>query len=272
MKSKVKLNKRITQKVNMFVNVSLVLVANQSIVDSVAAMKNLTTLFNDGLKTIETLMRSLLLDSTGIAKDKRSAKEDLATKLAAICGAMKAYASSRKNITLRTKADLSYSDLLRKRDTELQETAEALLALANANATALQDYLVTPADLTALTDAIKLFKEDNPKVRLNKVNTKTDRASLEEEVYKVNELLRTQMDNIVLMLSTSQRAFAELYDNARRNYIVSIRHEQPENGEATVAPEAQSLLAMLQEMAANQAEQSAEGATNGQLLSEAPMG
>lgn len=222
------MDKRIVRKVNMFTNVSEVLTDNAPIVETIPALTALASKFSTALQDIENKMRPLTLDTTGVAKDKRACKEALSLRLSAVCGAMKALAASKSDNTLQAKASFSRSSLFRMRDTELQETAEALIGLANSHAADLLPYGVTAEEISALNDKAQQFKQDNPKVRLTMVTNKTERQLLFDLVASTNGLLREQMDNAVRDLRLSHPDFYDLYQNARRNYIVSIRHDEKE--------------------------------------------
>jgi len=238
------MNKRIIAKVNMFSKLDTVLQENQSIIDTSAAFRTMTDQLHDRLADMEARMRPLMLHTTGIAADKKAAKITLSERLAAVCGGLLAYASVANDHNLYQQADYSYSDLLRMRDTELQETSEALYALAMQNELHLVTYNVTPQTIADLLSAINRFKAGNQMPGLTLIERKTRRGLLYKLVNFQNTILRTQMDKVAMTFAGPHPEFFRLYRNVRRNYSLGVRHQTPHEGGVPTGPTTHAAAAL----------------------------
>lgn len=230
------MDKKILEKHNMFTNVNEVFNDNMSTINTVLALKAQVTTFQTGYAMLNGMMQPLLLDSTGHAKAKAKAKQQLSRTLARVCGAMRSYAEDEGDSVLFVKANYSPSELLLSRDLELQQIGQALYDLANGLSVELVPYGIGSAELAVLLADVYRFTELNPVVRQVKVDNKTQLALLKAKVKELNDLLRFKLDNSMLVMETIQFAFYELYRNARRNYTLGVRHEQPEMALAVDVP------------------------------------
>lgn len=222
------MNKVIDAKINMFDNVDYELQRNPTIVDTSPAFRVMTDFLHTELAEIRQLVQTLLLTTTGLAERKAKAKNEASLLLSCLCGAIRSYAATSNNDDLYRQADLSYTDLKETRDPEFPELADALYALAESVQPQLVDYGVTVQSMAGVLAAINLFKTYNVEPRAAKVTAKTNRYLLYKRVWSLNDYLVERMDNVVLMLRMTHPEFYELYHNARRNYTLGVRHEQPE--------------------------------------------
>ena len=61
------------------------------------------------------------------------------------------------------------------------------------------------------------------------MDNKTLRQQLFEKVEEIDSLLRSKLDNSMLVMEFGQPNFFDLYRNARRNYSLGVRHEQSQD-------------------------------------------
>ncbi|MCB0521979.1 MAG: hypothetical protein H6577_05675 [Lewinellaceae bacterium] len=228
------MDKRATAKINMFTQVDDVLTANQPIVDTSPAFQTMAAYLHDQTAILNTRAETLSLDIKGFTENKITAKQTLSELLVVICGGIKSYAKGNSDMGMYRQANFAYSTLMRKRDTELLQTANAVHNLASQYAAEIVGYNVTNADLLGLKAAIDKFKADNPKPRSLMINAKTERRELYRMVDDLNDYLRFRMDNVAATFRKSHPDFFKLYTNARRNYSEGIRHRQPEGGTGAV--------------------------------------
>lgn len=221
------MNKKILEKHNMFTNVNEVFNDNMGTIDTVPALKAQVTTFQTGYAMLDGMMQPLLLDTSGHAKAKAKAKRQLSKTGARVCGAMRSYAEDQGDPVLYAKANYSASDLVESRDLELQQIGQALHTLANGLAVELIPYGIGSAVLATLQADVDRFAALNPVVRQVKVDNKTQLALLKAKVKELNNLLRFKLDNGMVVMETIQLSFYDLYRNARRNYTLGVRHEQP---------------------------------------------
>jgi hypothetical protein len=222
------MNKKIIEKYNMFTNVDAVFTSNMSAIDTVSALKAQVVNFQTGYAALSGPMEQLQLTSTGTTKAKQAAKQALAAVGGRLCGAMKACANDSKDPALFAKANYSPSALFNQRDLVLAKTGQALYDLANGLAPQLLAYGIKAAELDAMNAAVDKFKLLNPQVRAVKVDNKTLRSELFGQVEALDLLLRSTLDNAMMVMEFSYESFYSLYRNARRNYSDGVRHRKPE--------------------------------------------
>ncbi len=237
------MNKKIIEKYNMFTN-------NMTVLDGVPALKANVTKFQAGYATLSGPMEELSLDSKGNAKAKKTAKKALAVVGGCVCGALKAFANDTNDATLFAKVDYSTSALLKLRDLDLAKTGQALYDLANGLAPQLLSYGIKAAELDAMKLAVDNFKLLNPQVRAMRVNNKSLRAELMSQVEALDLLLRSTLDNGMMVMEFTNESLYGLYRNARRMYSEGVRHRQPEAAAtpAINAPEAPDLSGALKDI------------------------
>ena len=222
------MNKKIIEKYNMFTNVNTVFTDHAAAISKVSALDTQVAKFKTEYAMLAAPMQALELDSTGNAKAKKEAKAVLSRIGGIVCGAMKSYALDINDSVLLTKVDYSPSALLLKRDLELQNTGQALYDLSNGLAAQLSSYGIQETELNEMKAAVDRFTLLNPKVRAVKVDNKTLRKELFEKVEAVDFLLRTKLDNGMMVMEFTAPSFYELYRNVRRNYSDGVRHRKPE--------------------------------------------
>lgn len=222
------MNKKIIEKYNMFTNVDSVFADNAAIVDSVPALKAQVLAFHSSYVLLDPLIVQLQLDTKGYAKAKLMARLDLSAIGAGICGGVRSYAEDQGDSILHGKVNYSPSALKEMRDLELQKTGHAIYDLANGLAVALLPYGITSTELASLNNAVDKFTVFNPQVRSVKVEKKTILQQLFKRVADMNSMLRKKLDASMKVMQFSHPDFYDLYLNARRNYTLGVRHEQPE--------------------------------------------
>jgi hypothetical protein len=251
------MNKKIEEKYNMFTNVNEVFDANAATIETVPALSAQVGSFKTGYSQLDGMMQPLLLDPKGNAKAKALAKKDLSRIGGIVCAAIRSFANDQNDPVLFAKADYSPSALVEGRDVETQQTGQALYNLANGLAAELKSYGIGSTELDSLKAAADKFALLNPLVRKVKVDNKTLLAQLKANIKELNDLLRSKLDNSMMVMEFTKPELLQLYRNARRNYTLGVRHEQPEAKDGTnntvskaiAAPvEPASLSAALQDM------------------------
>ncbi len=216
------MNKRIIEKTNMFANVDEVFKSHQQVVAAVPALLQFVTKFRSSKESIDLKIQSLTEGTKGITKNKKQCKEQLATLLSGVSGAIRAYGASISDHSLKEKARSKVSKLKNMRDKELLELSQSIYALANSLATALQDYDITANNLADLNTAVVEFKSLSPKVSSKKVGNKTIRESLWETIDEANGTLE-DIDDLMLTQQQKTPEFYNVYTNARVNYSMGSR-------------------------------------------------
>lgn len=198
------MNKKIQEKYSMFTNVKAVLDANADTIETVPALRAQVDAYKAGYSLLDGMMQPLQLDTKGNAKAKALAKESLSKIGAIVCAAIRSYASDQHDPVLFAKANYSPSALVEGRDVETQQTGQALYKLANGLAAELKSYGIGSNELDSLKTAADKFALLNPVVRKVRLDKKTQLAQLNAKVAELNDLLRTKLDNSMMVMELAK--------------------------------------------------------------------
>jgi len=170
-------------------------------------------------RALKTRVQELLLiterDDTGIAKDKADSRSDLIGKGYRICRAIFTYASSTGNDSLANRVDNSISSLQAKDDDKLIAFMTNLHTIADDNATALADYDILPADITALEAAITDFTGWKADPTTAKAQRTSASEELSETLREMVAVLSDRMDPAMYLFENSGTSFYADYFNGR---------------------------------------------------------
>ena len=136
--------------------------------------------------------------TTGIATDKRIMKKALADCAAVIAAILSAFASDIGNNEIREAVAFTSRKLFKCRDNKMLSHCSNIYKLALANAAALLPYGVTALNISQLQTSINGFKNYAPKTRAARVTKQTHTKNLKRLFAKTDELLRMQLDNMVV--------------------------------------------------------------------------
>src|ERR1035438_3772429 len=122
--------------------------ANTTLLPQVPAFQEAYADAQTRVSNLQNLAQTQTQDTTGIALDKKHAREVMCQTALPIAGAIHAYATKNNSEELLAKSDCSLSDLLAGRDVQSAERCQNVFDLATANLTELADYGLTAAKLT----------------------------------------------------------------------------------------------------------------------------
>ena len=188
------------------------------------------TIFNkavDAIKTDAELQANIL---KGYAKTKKEKKFTMATAASIVCRKVQAYATGIKDKTLFTNMDISFSKLYYGGSNKGITLSKNILAAVNAILPAEQvKYGITPAEITALTDAIDDFATFTATPRAQIVGRANSTKKLKENFKTATDTLTTNLDK--LMSNFQPGDFYNEYFMGRR--IVDLQRHTVIEGNVT---------------------------------------
>jgi hypothetical protein len=106
--------------------------------------------------------------------------------------------------------------------------------VCKANATLVQEHLgeltpygVSENDVIKLREEIGLFADSLPSKRVTVVQRKTANERLKELFVQTDDLLKMQLDRLMVRYRNSEPHFYEVYRYARHVVNYGVRHEKP---------------------------------------------
>jgi hypothetical protein len=156
-----------------------------------------------------------VLAETAVTQRKMKLKEIIALKLSTLSGALQAYGHEAGNADLVKKVQVSKSDIIRSPEANLDPLAVSILGLARENLTGLADFGVTEALITETESSLNEFNGliGKPRSILNSKYVAMD--TVEQLLDEGRDLLKTRMDNIMLIFRDGNPEFYNGYQRAR---------------------------------------------------------
>lgn len=118
-------------------------------------------------------------------------------------------------MNLAAKAEMTKSSLDRMDDSTLEQTAERVSGLANANIAALAAFGVVAADVTALDTARTTFAGMKTSPREAAAGRKAQTKSLPQLIGNVRSIFRNEVDKMMTPFKKSNAVFYNGYFAAR---------------------------------------------------------
>ena len=154
--------------------------------------------------------------TTGVAENKRVARQAMCRAAALVAGAVAAWADKQNNHELFNLVDYSAADLLHQPEQACLTQCKVILDAATANLPAVvAEKTLAQTDLDDLTAKIGAFKTLLTKPREAKASTKGATNLLPEKLDAADRIVERQLDRLMPRYQTSNPDFYEAYHVAR---------------------------------------------------------
>jgi hypothetical protein len=198
----------------MYVVVRNFLAANATLTATLPTFAAGVTRFNAELSALQALALGSNAETKGLTADKAAKKDTMARLAGDMASLLKAYALVTGDKVLEAAVFNGYWEIGHARDTEVPDLADRVRQQGADRASALSDYGITTARITALADAIESFRAmvGAPRAVIGSATASTQ--SLEEAFAKVDAEL-TILDRMNPYFRTVNKAFFLGYESAR---------------------------------------------------------
>jgi hypothetical protein len=225
---KTTLNKR-----SMFGSVHTVLTANQAIWSSVPAFGSAVNLFENKLTILDTKLSEQSVAMTGVTREKQEQLNRLSEKMILAHNALYLYGKETASIILQERNRTSQSELLRLTIGRAKVHGNDLKNDLAAFGSALEAYGITQtfvSDLIAQIDGLPELIESS---RIALLHRKGATRAIDEVEAKLTEILRDQMDRMILVFKSDHPQFVSDYQDARA--LINHRNGERDDGSITAA-------------------------------------
>ena len=224
-----------SNKLAMYLTVVSVLDKNLSLWQPLAALGTAFGKLKASITKINTLEQSLSGGTKGVTAGKRAKRIAMAETAAAVAGAIGAYASENGKPELLAKVDFSASDILRVRDTESSNIAQAIHDSPNGDLPALAEFGVTADTLTDLQAKIDAYTGNVSGPRTARSNNRASGEMLDAEFAVADTVLEKQIDGLLAKFKTIEPEFHAAYV-AAREIVDNPGGHKGKNGHGTPPP------------------------------------
>ena len=184
-------------------------------VNSIPACKDAYIRLGEIVTKMESSMQVQMVDHTGLTKEKNYLKQLLAETTAAVAGGVVSYAHNKHDFSLEGEMRCSTSLLARMSDDVMLERCKMVKTKADGLLAELADYAIDAALITKLVDRIKDFEKIIPKVSEAIDTRKLHTAGMNQMIAEATDLLRNEMDALVLLLDDVHAPFKKQYKISR---------------------------------------------------------
>ncbi len=223
--------KRLANKLMMYQVVQSHLDRNKSLWISVAAMATTINDFELLLAEIETCRKLTQENKKGITQQKATQQALVIAHAYEISSVLYAMAIKKNDEILAAKVDFTETDLLKKRDNNLVATCLNIVEFATEHLAELNAYEVTADELILLKEEINSFAENLNTGRVSVSERKAANEKLKVVFLQVDDLLKKQLDRIVVRYRKTEPDFYTTYQSLRHIVNYGVRHEKPKEPE-----------------------------------------
>lgn len=147
----------------------------------------------------------------GVTDAKRTKKEEMANRTRIVAGLASAYAAKTKNLTLQAALHFSFSELLRAKDNLAIDRCTAVADQIRPHLPQLEAYGVTAEDFARLEADIAAFRALIGAKGQQQISRNVNTQTLTGRFRQADDLLKTQLDKLMLRYRVSHRTFYDAY-------------------------------------------------------------
>jgi hypothetical protein len=153
--------------------------------------------------------------NSGIAENKNNMIEATGKTAYMICGMLIAYSNATNDVTLKNQANYSKTKLTLDADNDCIIRQRLVLNLAEANATVLEPYGLTPDLLATYKTKVESTEASMSLPRQASTESSTATKTLDVLFSEMNTIFRETIDKLILQFEDSHPEFYTAYIKAR---------------------------------------------------------
>lgn len=228
------MKKSTANKLNMYGSVLSVLNDHQTNWQGIPAFVNAKTAFETKLNLLRVRVTEQLGATTGVAIDKRLRINDLRERMLPVQHALFLLGRATNDVLLRERNNLTKTDLDELRLNQLAARCAELKQDMDTYGTQLSAYGVTTQALDELIPLLETVSEVNNSTRKAIIKRKGITKSIGDLENELNELLRVELDRLILVFKQTHPAFFETYNSAR--ITIDYGNKGSSRGDEPLAP------------------------------------
>lgn len=215
----------------MYESVHAVLTDHQSSWQNVPAFASAVNTFETKLNLLRTRIAEQLSATTGVTLEKNLRTEDLRNRMLIVQHALFLLGRSSGDFQLQERNHHSKTDLYRLSLNEFAARCSELKGDLETYGAQLPEYGITQQAIDELIPLLSGIDELNNSSRKAIIKRKSITKAIDELEQELNELLRVELDRLILVFKESVPAFYQSFESARItiNYGGGIKGTKPQN-------------------------------------------
>jgi hypothetical protein len=199
----------------MYESVLSILKKHETIWGNVPKFADAVDAIQGELQIIRSKSNSQDSITLGVAKAKSAAFTTLADSLIVLSNTIWIYANASNNFEMAARNKISASKMLRLSTVASMQRIEMLLADLTDHAAELETYGITPEFISKLETQVAIYQDISGAPRMAIVERKTLTKEIANHTLKIDQLLLSVLDKMIVIFKVSQPAFVNRYKNAR---------------------------------------------------------
>lgn len=202
-------------KLNMYESVHSVLNDYLNSWQNVPAFLNTVNSFDSKLNLLRSRLTEQAGAVTGVSLEKKLRTTDLRSRMLIAQHALFLHGRAIGNVVLQERNELSKTDLIKMSLNEFAIRCSELKADLDTYGTQLAEYGITQQAIDELLPLLLGIDELNNSTRKAIIKRKEITRSISDLEHELDELLRVELDRLILVLKESDPAFFHSYNSAR---------------------------------------------------------
>ena len=222
-------------KLRMYQAVRRVIQSNNASWNGLAAFEDAVTRFSQKVTELENLAYQKSKALLGMKSKRDQKREEIAEQALYVSNALYAYASKIQDEKLKADVHYSPSELNYSPLPVFLRIVNGLINTANDNLNDLTDYGIDQNMIDNLTLAHMEFIEISNLPRQGVVSRKVMTQQITNTVNEIDEVLKNQLDKLIVLLSKDDPTFVMTYEGARTIIDTpATRRSKAEDDEDTI--------------------------------------
>ncbi|MGV3612240.1 MAG: hypothetical protein ACO1N0_14870 [Fluviicola sp.] len=209
------MKKSTRNKLNMYGSVLSVLNDHQPSWQAVSAFVNAKTAFETKLNQLRVRVTEQLGATTGVALEKKLRITDLRKRVLIVQHALFLLGRASGDVLLQERNSQTKTELERMALNELAARCAELKQDLDSYATQLAEYGITPQSIAELIPLLQGIDELNNSTRKAIIKRKGITQAIKDLEHELDELLRVELDRLILVFKQTDPAFYHAYESAR---------------------------------------------------------
>ena len=209
------MKKSTANKLNMYESVHAVVNDYQTSWQNVPAFSNAINTFETKLSLLRSQLTQQSGAVTGVTIEKKLRTTDLRNRMLIAQHALFLHGRATVNLVLRERNDFSKTDLIKMTLNEFAIRCSELKEDLDTYGAQLSEYGITQQMTDELIPLLQGIDELNNSTRKAIIKRKEITRSISDLEHELNELLRVELDRLILVFRESVPAFFHSYNSAR---------------------------------------------------------
>ena len=209
------MNKTQTNQFRMFLNTQGALDSNTTLWNGIPVILSTKNNFDELIQRIADVNEKTVSNSKAVTADKAITLSNLIQKAVTISGILQAYAAVTDNVKLAGKVALTKSDLTKIRETDVEARVTPVIEEARKELANLADYGLTEDMIVETETSLDDFKALIGQPRTVRNQAFAAMTLLEELFDTANDLVKNQLDKLMIRFKFTDTEFYSEYERAR---------------------------------------------------------